>query len=451
METEANKKSRKELWKLWVALFVVGLSYVSIGEESKWISSISYASTNVTPPEMSKEQAQETSSFSSPVSYKKDSTQSNWKSHCAWPQQNDNLHQAIRQGHRFGVQDQTSTEIDENSNTYLFNERTKCKRPIKGLATIVTAYYDIPSKHPTSRYEKWIPNLLQASDPMVIFIDPTSDYKNWWPTIEKQRQHAPTLLIAWPWSNLTMNTVFTDEFWNTYILPRDGQDRFRKGPDVYKIWNEKIILMRETARVNPFDTEFLYWMDAGYFRQVGWQCTSIIRNNITEKGVNPKTQLVYQMVKDYPSYEIAGGAWGGTPEAIQVHYKQYWRTFWYLVLYSDKECPGYEQRVLVWMCRSVPELCVIHKSQRANLSWFSMGQSWLRDADYEFTKNHPVTIPRLDNTTRLPPLTKDFELDFPPRKNSSSSAIGLLPEIPPGKVSTEGTDQYKRLFLMYIK
>ena len=95
---------------------------------------------------------------------------------------------------------------------YLWNG-TQCESPPKGMATVVTAYYDLKSKHPRHQYEEWIQNMIKASDSMIIFIDPTSDYFYWWSMIKKRRQHAPTLLVYLLFRNLTMSTVFSDEFW----------------------------------------------------------------------------------------------------------------------------------------------------------------------------------------------------------------------------------------------
>lgn len=350
----------------------------------------------------------------------------------AWPQQDDLLHRLLTTNnndtHRIDV-DQTATDGDTH---YTWNG-IRCESPPKNLATIVTAYYDVPSKHPMQQYEAWFQNILAATDPMVIFVAPDNDYKSWWPFVEERRRHAPTLLVSLSFKNLTSSKVFSEDFWHAYVLPRDKAKRRRMGSEVYNIWNEKIVLMREVAMANPFDTETFYWVDAGYYRKKGNNLNykTIVRNNITDKGVDPNTQLVYQMIFGYPRYEVAGGAWGGTSRAIQVHHDHYWRTFWYLLLYSNTECIGYEQRVMVWMCRSFPKLCVINQSS----NWFAMGQQFLRIPHFDFLQNE-VTIPS-DNRTTLPPLTEAFDKPFP-----RESVIGLLDEIPAGQLSLASQMNY---------
>ena len=73
----------------------------------------------------------------------------------AWPQQDNSIQQAIRGAHRIGV-NQTPT-ID---GTYYMWNGTQCESPPKGMATVVTAYYDLSSKHPRHQYEEWIQNML---------------------------------------------------------------------------------------------------------------------------------------------------------------------------------------------------------------------------------------------------------------------------------------------------
>ena len=283
----------------------------------------------------------------------------------AWPQQDNTIQEAIRRAHRIDV-DQTPTIND----TYYLWNGTQCESPPKGMATIVTAYYDLQSKHPHQHYKGWIQNVIKATDPMIIFVEPSSDYFNWWPMIEKHRQHAPTLLVPLPFRNLTMHTVFSDEFWKTYIFPRDRTGCYMKGVDVYKIWNEKIIFMREVSRENPFDTEFFYWIDAGYYRKMHQSpiYSPIVRNNITDKGVE-QHQVVYQMVNDFPTFEIAGAAFG-----IQLHYQNYWKTFWYLTLYSDKDMSVLALNSESWCgCVGAFQRSILSIKVKIGLPWASSG------------------------------------------------------------------------------
>ena len=69
------------------------------------------------------------------------------------------------------------------------------------------------------------------------------------------------------------------------------------GVDVYKVWNEKLILIHEVARLNPFDTGHVFWIDSGYYRKPGVSpnYTPIVRNNVSANGVE-RHQVLFQNI-----------------------------------------------------------------------------------------------------------------------------------------------------------
>jgi hypothetical protein len=55
-----------------------------------------------------------------------------------------------------------------------------------------------------------------------------------------------------------MSTSFTDGF-RKEVMKQDHGHRYKKGVDVCKIWNERIIMMlHEAAAVNPFETDRVF-------------------------------------------------------------------------------------------------------------------------------------------------------------------------------------------------
>lgn len=103
--------------------------------------------------------------------------------------------------------------------------------------TIVTAYYQFTSKHGVGEYEKWFTRLLRASEPMIIFLEPDS---SWYDFVLKQRKHAPTIIAPIQFDELVMSTTFTTEFWD-FMFSIDLEASVHKSPNVYKIWNEKLV------------------------------------------------------------------------------------------------------------------------------------------------------------------------------------------------------------------
>jgi hypothetical protein len=173
--------------------------------------------------------------------------------------------------------------------------------------------------------------------------------------------------------------------------------------------------MHETALLNPFNTEQFIWIDAGYYRRPNSAPLNgpIVRNNFTAHGVR-KDQVVFQQVQPSPTYEIAGGAWGGTLQAIQTVYDRYFETFWYLAT-KKMDCIGFEQRTMVWMCKSFPDICNLHQSR----DWFAMGRNWLREQNHDFSNS--TRIPH--NVTKEGPLVTRVPFPTEAVIRSSSSPV----------------------------
>ena len=60
-------------------------------------------------------------------------------------------------------------------------------------------------------YTKWMIGLFQTSDPIIIFVEPNSE---WFTVVQKLRQHAPTIIATMKFDDLVMSSTFTKEFWD---------------------------------------------------------------------------------------------------------------------------------------------------------------------------------------------------------------------------------------------
>ena len=319
-----------------------------------------------------------------------------------WPQQDDSLRQAILQGKR--IEANTTSEVLVKGRVHyecqMFgsNETQLCQKPTKGLATVVTAYYHLKSKHAYDTYLRWLDLMMTSTDPLVIFVEPNdSAWKqvfDWGSFILERRKHAPTLVVPMEFGKMTMNTAFSDEFWWNVTDPDTEYCGFGpyRGTAIYKMWNQKMIFMQEVAQLNPFQTEHFFWIDAGYFRNRGTspKRIPIVRNNITANGVQ-KDQVLFQNVwLDPLKPEIAAGAWGGTAEAIDRVYDRYFQTFWWMI--ENREgCVGIEQQVMTKMCKSFPDICNIQQSEW-DKSWFEMGRVWLRRPMKDLSRPVPLLV-----------------------------------------------------------
>ena len=115
--------------------------------------------------------------------------------------------------------------------------------------TAVSAFYFIKNKH-NNLYLEWFKNTLTINCPYVFFCD-----KNSIDIIKKYRTDIPTYYIE---CNI--------EDFNTYKY----KNRMITHPihcpsiELNIIWNEKIFLINKASKINPFNSYFFGWIDAGH-------------------------------------------------------------------------------------------------------------------------------------------------------------------------------------------
>lgn len=253
-------------------------------------------------------------------------------------------------------------------------------------ATIVSAYYNFKSKHDTSSYRQWFQRLLRASDPLVIFVEPDSE---WVDFVRERRTHAPTLIVPQKFDDLVMSTTFTESFWQEQHTI-DLEAKIHKGTGVYKIWNEKLVLVHATMELNPFDSSTFMWMDAGYFRseQVSRKNGELIVNrNLISAGV-PSSKVMLIHVRNDPlstrginKVATAGNAFIGTKEAMYEFYDKYYETLWSWVI--EKKFLGSDQFVMTETCYRYPQVC--HPTFPGRFKdWFALSKL-LRNEQFPLT------------------------------------------------------------------
>ena len=151
---------------------------------------------------------------------------------------------------------------------------------VKCNSTMITAYYNIQSKHSHEQYVEWMSNMLTVQDCLVIFTDPDTTE-----TIRSLRPAAyPTLIIPYTIDTFLVNTILTSEDWDTHekMDPESGIGHNR---DLYAVWNEKANMMKIVADDNPFSSSYFVWLDIGAVRQAGNNHQKLIRRIPEDKGV----------------------------------------------------------------------------------------------------------------------------------------------------------------------
>ena len=133
-------------------------------------------------------------------------------------------------------------------------------------ATVVTAYYPIPSKFPVEKYLDWMIRFWpKTSCALIFFTDPLLV-----PIIQdmlKDRK-GPTRILGTPFNDLSAFKKLCGDTW-VYTHGMDPE-RCRHSPELYAIWYEKKEFILRAIEANPFGSDHFVWCDAGICRRAEW-------------------------------------------------------------------------------------------------------------------------------------------------------------------------------------
>ena len=130
--------------------------------------------------------------------------------------------------------------------------------------TIVTAYYDIPSKHTNEAYFRWIELFLRTLNCHILFF------------VENEAtiaQFKP--LCSWPsrvefrivrkddWVMLQRNKI---SFWDDQLRMDAREVGLHKSFMLGAVWAEKMYFVKRAMDENPFGSDKFIWCDAGIMR-----------------------------------------------------------------------------------------------------------------------------------------------------------------------------------------
>lgn len=128
--------------------------------------------------------------------------------------------------------------------------------------TVVSAYYNIPSKFNNNQYIDWIVNFFNLNCSIIFFSDSE--------TIELIKHKCSDILkckniifINKPFHELYYWSDKFQKIWaNHYELDHEKYH----SPELYAIWNEKPKFVLHAIDLNPFNSSKFLWVDAGCFR-----------------------------------------------------------------------------------------------------------------------------------------------------------------------------------------
>ncbi len=192
--------------------------------------------------------------------------------------------------------------------------------------TLVTAFYDIPSKFSAQQYFTWIkPFFTEYRGPMIIYTE--EKYKHFFTELCNTPRKQVRVVPPEMWE---ANTKFPPGFWETQ---KQKDPEAVHTPELYKIWYEKHIFVKRAIQENPFQHTKFMWCDAGVCRTetirywitgMANQGARIVKDKMTLLQINPFTEddhrdFEYDGVVDFTERKnrLGGGVLAGGVEAWQ--------------------------------------------------------------------------------------------------------------------------------------
>mmetsp|Transcript_18990 Transcript_18990/g.31494 ORF Transcript_18990/g.31494 Transcript_18990/m.31494 type:complete len:491 (+) Transcript_18990:148-1620(+) len=223
--------------------------------------------------------------------------------------------------------------------------------------TVVTAYFEISSKHKVQDYLAWMSYMLSIDDPMVVFTTP-----EWVDRVKGFRTHAAnrTVIITTQLEDLPIATDFNASLWK-HQFQIDPIGKYRKTFKLYWIWLSKTYFLTEAIRLNPFESTHFVWTDIGCFRSKNllsvFANTTMIQH--VERIPNDSMLFMAHTLPDAPDdpwfsnsgstqFFTSGSMMAGTKETILRYHKLFMRT---IQEYLDRDrFVGEDQIILQSTC-----------------------------------------------------------------------------------------------------
>ena len=136
-------------------------------------------------------------------------------------------------------------------------------------STIVSIFYQLrSSKHKNDEYEKWIRTFMQSvAAPLAMIVDSCSIE-----ALRKIRGNRTTTfyVINDLWKVLSYFERERDESYvDNYLRKQHRMDpeKMYHNPHLYVIWNLKPFFMKKISILNPYNSSFFIYTDAGAWRE----------------------------------------------------------------------------------------------------------------------------------------------------------------------------------------
>ena len=247
------------------------------------------------------------------------------------------------------------------------------------MCTLVTAYYEIPSKFSRDRYMAWATTFLALEAPIVLFTDaPCVD------AIREKRGSRPLHLVVLPFAELE-TWAYRAEWVAHHAL---DPEKAVHSPELYAIWAEKAFFVHKAIQLNPFHTDFFFWCDIGAFRDPSVpravldsfpSTAHLKRDKLLLQAIAPMCPADYEPQPDalpgkaltstWNECRLVGGLWGGGVPAC-LRWKQAYHDM-LLAYFAANRFAGKDQPVMFSALLRDPSLADVVTCTKSGIdSWF---------------------------------------------------------------------------------
>jgi hypothetical protein len=129
-------------------------------------------------------------------------------------------------------------------------------------ATVISAYYEMSSKHSLSEYRKWIELFLTDNNMYLIFFT-ESHLAEFIRDCRKGYDDRTTIVIL-PREEWVANK-YDQKVWDA--LHSIDPEKAIHNPELYKVWFEKIEFVKRGIELNPYRHDDFLWVDSGICRK----------------------------------------------------------------------------------------------------------------------------------------------------------------------------------------
>lgn len=187
-------------------------------------------------------------------------------------------------------------------------------------------------KRDDEEYWKWIPSLMLTNTPIIAHVATDSIGTR----LVGLRGTRGILVVTSPISH------FYSRKYMDYIENTDDPERFRYSAEYSLVMHEKAFLLQSAVRLNPFHSEYFFWLDigidrSGFMSGINWGGSlpaCVIAGRVVVNDVVGTLGVICREAPlapndvvsrfAFPNTGVGGGVFGGNAAAVQAFSVDYY-------------------------------------------------------------------------------------------------------------------------------